>query len=500
MVFKVRNIDKQYGATHALKSVNFDIHAGAINVLIGENGAGKSTLMKIIAGIEQADSGELLMNDQAVQFNHINEAVAAGVSIVHQDLNLCQNLSVAENIFLGRNITRRGMIDRDAENARTQQLLDQFKQSFKPSTPVSELRVGQQQIVEIAKALLFDAKVLILDEPTSALSPTEVDLLFNLIRDLKARGVAIVYISHRLDELLNIGDHITVLRDGNFIASAPVDKVNIDWIIERMLGEQKTFTRQASNLPAGEECLAIQHLNLPRTTGGYWLENINASFHRQQIVAIYGLLGSGRTELFECLAGLRPEYEGDISLDQQDISKLGITQRAKRGMFMVSEDRKREGILPNLSVGENLGMSYLEHFTKLGVIQPAKQQSSLMDMAKRMWVKSDGLDASINSLSGGNQQKVMLGRCMLPNPTVLLIDEPSRGVDVGARGEIFDRIRALSDTGTAVVFATSDLHEALQYADRILVLANGKISGDFDANTATESDLVYACNKPSMAS
>lgn len=500
MVFKVRNIDKRYGATHALKSVDFDIYPGAVNVLIGENGAGKSTLMKIITGIEQADNGELLMHDEVVYFSSIAEAYKAGVSIVHQELNLCQNMSVAENIFLGRNISHGGMIDEQAECQRSQELLTQFKQSFSPNTPVSQLRVGQQQIVEIAKALLFDAKVLILDEPTSALSPNEVELLFSIIRDLKAKGVAIVYISHRLEELLSIGDYITVLRDGSLQASSPANSVDIDWIIKHMLGEQKSFARQASANQPGEHCLAIRGLGLARKSGGHLIKPLDTDINRREIVAIYGLLGSGRTELLECLAGLRPDHSGQILLNGDNIAHLSVSQRTKRGVFMVSEDRKLEGIFPNLTVGDNLGISFLRNFTKSGLIDKDNEKASLLDIAKRMWVKSDGLDASINSLSGGNQQKVMIGRCMLPSPKVLLIDEPSRGVDIGARSEIFDRIRSLAEGGTAVIYATSDLHEALQYSDRIIVLAHGQISGEFNTNAATESDLIYACNKPSKAS
>ena len=497
MMLQAKSIEKHYGATQALKGVDFTLHAGAVNVLIGENGAGKSTLMKIIAGIEQADSGKILIDGSEVTFNNIGDAVAAGISIVHQELNLCQNLSVADNIFLGRNLTRNGMIDRHAEQERSAQLLQQFKQTFSPDTLVSELRVGQQQIVEIAKALLFDAKVLILDEPTSALSPAEVELLFSLITDLKHRGVAIVYISHRLEELMAIGDYITILRDGNLVATSPAASVNIDWIISNMLGKAKSFTRKTHSTFNNIVCLEVNNLNLNHSSGNILLKDISASFTKGEVVAVYGLLGCGRTELFESLAGLRPEVSGSIRLKQRELNGLSVAKRAKLGVFMVSEDRKLEGLLPNLSVGDNLGISYLSSFTRWGLIRKTLEVTKLSDIAKRMWVKSDGLSASITSLSGGNQQKVMLGRCILPGPNVLLIDEPSRGVDIGARGEIFDRIRALAKEGTTIIYATSDLHEALQFSDRILVLASGQVTGEFKAETATEADLIYACNKTS---
>lgn len=495
MILEASGIVKQYGATRALKGVDFTLHAGAVNVLIGENGAGKSTLMKIIAGIEKADEGTITLSGHPVKFESIADAVEAGVTIVHQELNLCQNLSVSDNIFLGRNITRSGIIDRQAEAVRTEELLKQFKQNFTPDTLVSELRVGQQQIVEIAKALLYDAKVLILDEPTSALSPNEVTLLFELIADLRQKGVAIVYISHRLEELMTIGDYITVLRDGNLIATSPAGKVNIDWIIARMLGEEKSFERKFTSQPHDEERLKLQAVSLKHKNGNTLLYDVNASFAKGEVTAIYGLLGCGRTELFESLAGLRADAKGEILLNSQDLNGLSVVQRTKRGVFMVSEDRKLEGILPNLTVGDNLGISFLSGFTRWSVIKKHLELQSLLDMTKRMWVKSDGLKASITSLSGGNQQKVMLGRCMLPGPEVLLIDEPSRGVDIGARGEIFDRIRSLAATGTTVIYATSDLHEALQFSDRILVMASGRITGEYVADDATEADLVYACNK-----
>lgn len=493
-LLSARQVCKRYGATYALDSVDFDVHAGAVNVLIGENGAGKSTLMRILAGIEQADDGQILFDDQPVQFSSVNDASARGIRIVHQELNLCPNLSVSDNIFLGTDLLRGPLVDRAAERARTRELLQAFNLDFDPETLVKDLRVGQQQMVEICKALLREAQVLILDEPTSALSTAEVKLLFALIRDLKAKGIGIVYISHRLEELLQIGDYITVLRDGKLQAATTIAGASIAWITSQMLGdsEQSIAVRRPS--PVGETCLTVDGLRVKHRGGGYLLDDINLAFRRCEVTAIYGLLGSGRTELFESLIGLQPTDRGSILLDGKKLDGLQVAQRIRCGIFLVSEDRKCEGLLPNLSVAENLSASMLASRQLLSPIRYSSLNAVVQELAARLDVKTHSLDSSINSLSGGNQQKVMLGRCMSGKPTALLIDEPSRGVDVGARTEIFDQIQKLATQGATVLYATSDLHEALQFSDRVVVMANGSITGQFISQQTTEAELVMACN------
>lgn len=493
--FEARDVSRRYGATRALDGVDFAIHAGSVNVLIGENGAGKSTLMKIVAGVERPDGGRLLLDGTEVRFDSVRAASDAGIAIVHQELNLCPNLTVRENIFLGRNVRRAGLIDDAAERERTAELIARFGQTFTPDTLLAELRIGQQQIVEIARTLLHDVRILILDEPTSALSQAEVDTLFALIRELKERGVAIVYISHRLDELLRIGDHFTVLRDGRQVASAEAANVSLDWIIDRMLGDARQPAAERRECRAGATVLDVRDVSVPKAGGGYLVDGVSAAFRAGEVCAVYGLLGSGRTELFEAIAGVRRDGSGSIRVGGRELGRETTARRARRGLRLVSEDRQREGLFANLSVAENLGISSLAAFAAAGILRNDYEESEVTRMATRLGVKSAGLAASVTSLSGGNQQKVVLGRAMLPGPKVLLIDEPGRGVDIGARTAIFEQLRALAEADTAVVFATSDLHEALTAADRILVLARGRLSADLRAADADEADLVRACNQ-----
>jgi len=498
-VLRAEKIGKTYGGVVALDGVDFDVRAGAVNVLIGENGAGKSTLMKILAGVEQPTSGRLLLDGEPVRFASIREAAKAGVGIVFQELNLCPNLTVVENIFLGRDITSSlGVADHAAEKARARQVLSRLAHAIDPDTKVSDLRVGEQQIVEIAKALVEDAQVLILDEPTSALSAAEVAVLFEVIGELKRAGVAVIYISHRLEELMRIGDFVTVLRDGRLVDSKPASEVSVAWIIDQMLGDKARQRPRGGAGKAGAVVLSARDIALPRRGGGFLVDHVSADFRAGEVTAIYGLLGSGRTELLESLCGAR-SASGAVLLNGEDVSALSLADRCRRRLRFVPEDRQRDGLFHNLSVGGNLGLSSLLAFVSGGVIGGQRERSAVDDMMARLGVKASGAEAAIGSLSGGNQQKVVIGRGLMTDPLVMLLDEPSRGVDIGARGEVFDTMRALADQGLAVVFATSDLLEAQAVADRVLVLAAGRLTADLTLEQATEAALVAASNAvPSM--
>lgn len=497
-VLRAEKIDKTYGGVVALAGVDFDVHAGAVNVLIGENGAGKSTLMKILAGVEQPTAGRLLLDGQPARFASVREAAKAGVGIVFQELNLCPNLTVTQNIFLGRELTKVGATDHAAENARARAVLARLAHAIDPDAPVGDLRVGEQQIVEIAKALVEDARVLILDEPTSALSAAEVEVLFGVIGELKRAGVAVIYISHRLEELMRIGDFVTVLRDGRLVASEPASKVSVAWIIDKMLGDKARQRPRGGIRQAGEVVLSAKDITLPRPGGGRLLDGVTADFRAGEVTAIYGLLGSGRTELLESLCGAR-KAGGTVILNGEDVSALSVADRCRKRMRFVPEDRQRDGLFHNLSVGGNLGLSSLLAFLRGGRISDGQERSTIADMMARLGVKAAGAQAAIGSLSGGNQQKVVIGRGLMTGPLVMLLDEPSRGVDIGARGEVFDTMRALADQGLAVVFATSDLLEAQAVADRVLVLAAGRLTADLTLEQATEAALVAASNAvPSM--
>jgi len=492
-VLRAERIDKIYGGVVALEGVDFDVHAGAVNVLIGENGAGKSTLMKILAGVEQPTSGRLLLDGEPVRFASVREAAKAGVGIVFQELNLCPNLTVTQNIFLGRELAKAGATDHAAEKARAREVLARLAHGVDPDAQVCGLRVGEQQIVEIAKALVEDARVLILDEPTSALSAAEVEVLFGVIGELKRAGVAVIYISHRLDELMRIGDHITVLRDGRLMDAKPASEVSVAWIIDKMLGDKARQRARGGVRKAGEVVLSAKDLTLPRPGGGWLLDGVSADFRAGEVTAVYGLLGSGRTELLESLCGAR-KAGGAVILNGEDVSALGVADRCGKRMRFVPEDRQRDGLFHNLSVGGNLGLSSLLAYATRGVIGEGRERSAIGDMMVRLGVKAAGAEAAIGSLSGGNQQKVVIGRGLLTGPLVMLLDEPSRGVDIGARGEVFDTMRALADQGLAIVFATSDLLEAQAVADRVLVLAAGRLTADLTIDQATEVALVAASN------
>lgn len=493
IVMQARGITKAFPGTLALQEVDFDVRAGAVNVLIGENGAGKSTLMKIIAGVERPTLGTISINGKPVSFGSIRDAAKAGIGIVFQELNLCANMSVTENIFLGRDIVRAGVhIDRPAQKRRTVELLARLEHDIDPDALVGDLMIGQQQIVEIAKALAENTSILIMDEPTSALSASEVEVLFKVIGELKRSGVAIIYISHRLEELMRIGDYFTVLRDGRLQASAPRDQVSIPWIITQMLGADEIVAKRPPARPAGEDVLVVTNLRLPRRGDGYAVDDVSVSFRAGEITAIYGLLGAGRTELFESLYGLRVNAEGSVRLLGRELTGRSVSDRMKSGLILVPEDRQRDGLVQNLSVGGNLGLASLRRFTRFLSIWRAAEAPLLADMIRQLRIKTASPDAPITSLSGGNQQKVVIGKSLLTRPGAMLLDEPSRGIDIGAKAEVFSTMRDLADDGLAVVYSTSDLKETHAVADRILVMAYGRITADLPASEASDECIVLA--------
>jgi len=484
---------KSYGGTRALRGVDFAVHRGAVNVLIGENGAGKSTLMRILAGVEQPDQGTLLLDGTPVTFRSVRDAARQGIGIVFQELNLCPNLSVVENIFLGRSVARGIWIDRATERTRAAEALRRLKTDIGLDTLVADLRIGQQQIVEIARALAEDASILILDEPTSALSESEVATLFEIIGELRRNGVGIVYISHRLEELMRIGDHITVMRDGMVVGSAPVAAVSVPWIIEQMLGEEGALPPQAARVAVGAPVLEIEGATVRRRDGAALVSSLTLTARAGEIVAIYGLLGAGRTELLEYVCGARTG-EGVVRLNGARIDGLAIAERVARRLLLVPEDRQRDGLFPNLGVGGNLSLSCLSDLAPRGLVSARAEAGAVDGMIERLGIKALSGETPIGALSGGNQQKVVIGRCLMRGPAAILLDEPSRGVDVGARAEIFEAMRALSAGGIAILFTTSDLMEALTVADRIVVMAMGRVTADLPVSDADQALLVRAAN------
>jgi erythritol transport system ATP-binding protein len=487
VVLAARHIAKSYGSVHALKGVNFDIHRGQVTTLFGENGAGKSTLMKILSGVVRPTSGEIILDGAPISFNSSTHARDCGISIIHQELSLAPNLSVRDNIFMGREIIRSGVVDFAEEERQTRILMEELEEDIDPLTPVEDLRLGQQQIVEIARALSVNSRILIMDEPTSALSATEVEVLFKVIHDLTDRGVSIVYISHHLEEALQITDHAVVLRDGQMTAYARRDEIDLEWIVRNMVGDNFDLGSPPETR-FGEVALSIESLSVPGPSGAAYnaVDRLSLDVRAGEIVCIYGLMGAGRTELLECVAGRLSASGGRILLEGQDVGALSIAGRIADGLVLVPEDRQRDGLVQTMSVGSNLSLASIGAFTK-GLFTSAGRERSLVDESIRsVHVKTDGGEAPIGSLSGGNQQKVVIGKMLATHPKVILLDEPSRGIDIGAKAEVFKLLAERAKQGLAVIYSTSEVNECLSIAHRIIVMHRGRISAEFDADVTKE--------------
>lgn len=487
VVLSARNVVKTYGGTRALRGVNFDIRRGSVTTLFGENGAGKSTLMKILAGVEAPTSGEIVLDGEAVTFNSTVDARARGISIIHQELSLAPNLSVRDNIFMGREIRTSTGVDFAEEARQTAALMRELEEDIEPLTPVSELRLGQQQIVEIARALSVNARILIMDEPTSALSASEVAVLFRLIHDLRSRGVAIVYISHHLEEALQVTDHAVVLRDGAVTAVAKAKDINLAWVARRMVGEDFNLGEPPSE-DFGDVALSLRDLSVadPANLQRLLVDSLSLDVRRGEVVCIYGLMGAGRTELLEAVAGRVPTVSGQILLHGEDISRLTIAQRLGRGLGLLPEDRQRDGLVQTMTVGRNLSLASVTRLVRGLALSRVRERGLVDEAIGSIGVKTEGGEAMIGSLSGGNQQKVVVGKILATHPRVILLDEPTRGIDVGAKGEVFRLLAGRAAAGLAVVYSTSEVGECLSIAHRTLVMRRGRIVAEFGAGTTKE--------------
>ncbi len=496
VILRAEKITKLYPGTVALNDVDFNIYRGKVNALIGENGAGKSTLMKILAGVEQATSGKLLLEGHEIAPKSPREAESHGIGIIYQELNLFPNLSVSENIFMAHELTSGGMvINHREQDKRAAELLARLEQPINPRTLVANLRIGQQQIVEIAKSLALDVRILIMDEPTSALSTSEVDILFRVIEELKAQGVSIVYISHKLDELLRIGDYVTILRDGRLVAESSMEKASLKWIVQNMVGHETTVSYTPPQHELGAELLKIENVTLerPGKTRGYLLDHVSLALRAGEIVGIYGLMGAGRTELFETLMGLHPYATGEIWLDGKKLNNNAqINQRIQQGLMLIPEDRQREGLVQVLSVGHNMLLASLKNYLNAFYLSNTKQKTSIDRLIKELAIKVSNPQNLISSLSGGNQQKVVVAKALLTAPKILLMDEPTRGIDVGAKAEIFHIMSQLAKQGLGIIFVSTELKEVMAMADRIIVMAKGRVTAEINRAEATEQALVEA--------
>ena len=495
VVMRARGISKVYGATHALKGVDFDIRAGAVTVLFGENGAGKSTLMKILSGVERPTAGVLELRGEQIELAGTVDAARRGIAIIHQELSLAPNLSIKDNIFMGREYTRAGVIvDDRAEAAKTRDLMRRLAEDLEPKTLVGDLRLGQQQIVEIARALAGEARVLIMDEPTSALSGSEVEVLFGLIRELTDDGVAIVYISHHLEEALEIADHAVVFRDGALVAVGDRHEIDLEWVISNMVGRAADDLAPDLLEEFGDVALSLKGVTVadPANPSRLAVDGLDLEVREGEIVCLYGLMGAGRTELLEALAGRSAIQRGTVLIHGEPLASESIAERIASGLALVPEDRQRDGLVQTMSVGENTALSSILSFAPLGWISTKRQRTSIAGSMADVRVKAAGPNASITSLSGGNQQKVVIGKTLMTEPRVILLDEPSRGIDVGAKAEIFALMAREARRGLAVLFATSEVGEALGVSNRIVVMSKGRVVGEFDPKTTTREDLMVA--------
>jgi ABC-type sugar transport system ATPase subunit len=492
----IDRVTKRFPGVVALRDVSLEVDAGELHAICGENGAGKSTLMKILAGVITDYEGEVLLRGKPVRFRGTREAEEAGVSIIHQELNLVDHLSVAANVFLGREMrTRLGLLDDRAMERAAADLLSHLECDVDPAELAGELRVGDRQLLEIAKALSRESEILIMDEPTSALTEAEVERLYRVIGRLRARGVTILYISHKMDEIFRLADRITVLRDGALVATLERAGASPRHVTHLMVGREIESTHFDEPRAPGGVVLAVEGLSLPWPGHArkWRLNDIGFELRRGEILGIAGLMGAGRTELLECLFGSSAETpRGRILLDGREVLFRHPEEAMEAGVALVTEDRKRFGIFAQMSVGENISMCTLDGAARLGIVDRAAERKLVDRSIAQFAIKTSGRDAAVTSLSGGNQQKAIIARWLLTAPKVLLLDDPTRGVDVGAKAELYRLMDKLCRDGIAIILTSSELPELLTVCDRILVLREGRLTASFSRAEASEQRIMEA--------
>jgi len=493
-LIEIRQVTKRFPGVVALKDVSFDVRPGEFHSICGENGAGKSTLMKILSGVYTDFEGQILVKGVVVNFTGTREAEGSGISIIHQELNLVEELTVAANIFLGRELTSGwGLLNDRQMEIESDSLFTQLDSKISPSQLVRELRVGDQQLVEIAKALSRQAEILIMDEPTSALTETEVERLFRVIQKLRASGVTILYISHKMEEVFRLSDRITVMRDGQVVKTLDRTATSPREITHLMVGREIENTDLSAGRQYGETVLEVQLLSLPRYGHArQWrLEGISLSLRRGEVLGVAGLMGAGRTELLECLFGASSiPPQGTILLKGKPVHFTHPGQAVEAGIAMVTEDRKRVGIFSQMTVRENITLCTLRDSTSAGIISPSRERTAATATIEQLGVKTASTESMITNLSGGNQQKCIIGRWLKTKPDVLLLDDPTRGVDVGAKAELYRVIDTLARDGLGVIVTSSELPELITLCDRILVLCEGRLTGELIRGEFTEHRIM----------
>ena len=485
-IVELEHIDKSFPGVKALDDVQLNLKSGEVLAFLGENGAGKSTLVKILSGIYQKDAGTIKIDGQVIDHMTTQKAAELGIAIIHQELNMCAHLTVAENIFLGRELTKSGVLSNKEMYKKSIDVLQRLKIDIDPDTLVGDLAVSKQQMVEIAKALSTNARILIMDEPTSALTSAEIDELFRIINQLKAEGCGIIYISHRLEELEAITDRVIVLRDGQYITTLDFNKTNLDDIVSFMVGREITEKFPRIECEKGKKIFEVKHLN-----AGRMVRDVNLELYEGEIVGIAGLMGAGRTETTRAIFGVDNKESGEIILDGVPVKIHRPEDAIKAGIVLAPEDRKKDGLCTKLSVADNIALPNLDILcNKAGVVSMKKQEKMVDKAVENLKIKLPGAYVDSGSLSGGNQQKVVVGKWLARNSRVVIFDEPTRGIDVAAKVEIYNLMNELKREGIGVMFVSSEMPEVMGISDRIVVMCGGKVTGELSSRKATQDQIL----------
>lgn len=495
-VVEMRGIDKSFPGVRALQSARFDLRAGEVHALMGENGAGKSTLMKILTGVYQPDAGDIRVEGQSVSLPDPQAAQSLGISIIHQELFLMNHLSAAQNIFIGRE-PRKGFgifVDEAKLKQDAAEIFRRMNVDIDPAAEVGTMTVARQQLVEIAKALSYNARVLVMDEPTSALNDIEVEHLFSVIEDLKSHGVGIVYITHKMDEVKRIADRVTVMRDGQYIETLPAADTPMSTIIQLMVGRELADQHRASGNGTSEEVLRVSGLNR-----GKAIRNVSLSLHKGEILGIAGLMGAGRTEIARAIFGADPLESGEIEVHGKPRKITCPADAVANGIAYLSEDRKHFGLVTGMSVRDNVTMASWSRFMQGGFMQDAALGEVAEEFVRKLKVKTPHIHQETRLLSGGNQQKVVIAKWLLRDCDILIFDEPTRGIDVGAKAEIYRLLEDLAAQGKAIIVISSELPEVLRLSHRIAVMCEGRITGELDGKTATQEDIMTLATQRATA-
>lgn len=486
MQIKMQGIDKAFGSNQVLKNAGFELRDGEIHALMGENGAGKSTLMKILTGVYTRDAGTVTVDGQEVVYKSPQEAEKAGIVFIYQELNVLFDLTVEENLFMGKEITKGfGVCDKKAMRAKAQEVMDKMGVHIPVHAVMSELSVGQQQMVEICKALMVDAKVLIMDEPTAALTESETKVLFEVIESLKAKGVSIVYISHRMEEIFQLCDRITILRDGQYVGTENIRDITMDGVVQMMIGREIGERYPQRNVEIGPEVLRVEGLTHEKL-----FRDVSFAVRAGEVLGVSGLMGAGRTEIMQAIFGNLPARSGRVFIDGQEVHIRNPREAIAAGIGFITEDRKTEGLLLEKSIAENIELCNLGKVSGRGVLSAKKGAELVKKGIEEFRIKCFGPDLECGNLSGGNQQKVVLAKWIYTDPKILILDEPTRGVDIGAKKEIYSVINDMAAKGVAVIMVSSELPEVLGMSDRIMVVHEGHVTGIIDGKTADQAKVM----------